>query len=204
MENWMKWVVEIQALAQSGLTYTKDVYDVERYERLREISAEMIANVADLPIGKVKDLFCNEVGYQTPKIVTRAAIFKNNKILLTQENSGKWTLPGGWCDVLESIESNTLKEVKEETGLDVKAKRIISLQDRNKNNKPVYPFGICKVFVLCELIGGQFEKNIETIGINYFAFDEIPDNLAEEKTNKKQIEMCFNSYKDTNWQTKFD
>ena len=204
MENWMKWVVEIQALAQSGLTYTKDVYDVERYERLREISAEMIANVADLPIGKVKDLFCNEVGYQTPKIVTRAAIFKNNKILLTQENSGKWTLPGGWCDVLESIESNTLKEVKEETGLDVKAKRIISLQDRNKNNKPVYPFGICKVFVLCELIGGQFEKNIETIGINYFAFDEIPDNLAEEKINKKQIEMCFNSYKDTNWQTKFD
>lgn len=204
MENWMKWIVEIQALAQSGLTYAKDVYDVERYERLREISAEMLANKADLPIGKVKDLFCNEVGYQTPKIVTRAAIFKNNKILLTQENSGKWTLPGGWCDVLESIESNTLKEVKEETGLDVKAKRIISLQDRNKNNKPVYPFGICKVFVLCELIGGQFEKNIETIGIDYFAFDEIPDDLAEEKTNKKQIEMCFNSYKDTNWKTKFD
>ena len=204
MENWMKGIVEIQALAQSGLTYAKDVYDVERYERLREISAEMLANKADLPIGKVKDLFCNEVGYQTPKIVTRAAIFKNNKILLTQENSGKWTLPGGWCDVLESIESNTLKEVKEETGLDVKAKRIISLQDRNKNNKPVYPFGICKVFVLCELIGGQFEKNIETIGIDYFAFDEIPDDLAEEKTNKEQIEMCFNSYKDTNWQTKFD
>lgn len=199
MEQWLKWIVEIQGLAQSGLAYAKDVYDIERYERLREISAEMLANRTELPIEKVKEVFCNEVGYQTPKIVTRAAIFKNNKILLAQENSLKWTLPGGWCDVLESIESNTLKEVKEETGLDVKAIKIISLQDRNKNNKPVYAFGICKIFVLCELIGGQFKENTETVGIKYFGLDEIPNDLAEEKTNIKQIQMCFNAYNDSNW-----
>ena len=204
MEQWLKWIVEIQGLAQSGLAYAKDVYDIERYERLREISAEMLANRTELPIEKVKEVFCNEVGYQTPKIVTRAAIFKNNKILLAQENSLKWTLPGGWCDVLESIESNTLKEVKEETGLDVKAIKIISLQDRNKNNKPVYAFGICKIFVLCELIGGQFKENTETVGIKYFGLDEIPNDIAEEKTNIKQIQMCFNAYNDSNWQTRFD
>lgn len=204
MEQWLKWIVEIQGLTQSGLAYAKDVYDIERYERLREISAEMLANRTELPIEKVKEVFCNEVGYQTPKIVTRAAIFRNNKILLVQENSLKWTLPGGWCDVLESIESNTLKEVKEETGLDVKAIKIISLQDRNKNNKPVYAFGICKIFVLCELIGGQFKKNTETVGIKYFGLDEIPNDLAEEKTNIKQIQMCFNAYNDSNWQTRFD
>ena len=126
MEKWLKWAIEIQGLAQSGLAYTDNVYDIERYERLREISAEMLSNKTDIPLDKVKKLFCNEVGYQTPKIVTRAAMFKNGKILLAQEKNGNWTLPGGWCDILESIKSNTIKEVKEETGLDVKTIKIIS------------------------------------------------------------------------------
>ena len=120
MENWLKWAIEIQALAQNGLTYTKDVYDKERFERLREISAEMLAEKTDIPVDKVKDLFCNEKGYQTPKLDTRAAIFKDGKILLVHENNGTWALPGGWVDVLESVGSNTIKEVKEETGLDVR------------------------------------------------------------------------------------
>ena len=121
MEKWLKWAIEIQSLAQSGLAYTDNVYDIERYERLREISAEMLAEKTDLSIEKVKGLFCNETGYQTPKIDTRAVIFKDNKILLTHENNGTWSLPGGWCDVLASVKSNTIKEVKEETGLDVEA-----------------------------------------------------------------------------------
>lgn len=112
MENWLKWAIEIQALAQNGLTYTKDVYDKERFERLREISAEMLAEKTDIPVDKVKDLFCNEKGYQTPKLDTRAAIFKDGKILLVHENNGTWALPGGWVDVLESVGSNTIKEVK--------------------------------------------------------------------------------------------
>ena len=204
MEKWLKWAIEIQSLAQSGLAYTDNVYDIERYERLREISAEMLAEKTDLSIEKVKDLFCNETGYQTPKIDTRAVIFKDNKILLTHENNGTWSLPGGWCDVLESVKSNTIKEVKEETGLDVEAIKVISIQDRNKHNKPIYAYGVCKIFVLCNVIGGEFIHNIETTEIKYFSLEELPNNLAEEKTNREQIEMCFKSYTDKNWQTQFD
>lgn len=204
MEKWLKWAIEIQSLAQAGLAYTDNVYDIERYERLREISAEMIEEKSNISLEKVKELFCNETGYQTPKLDTRAAIFKDDKILLTHENNGKWSLPGGWCDVLESIGSNTIKEVKEETGLDVKTVKVISIQDRNKHNKPVYAYGVCKVFVLCNVIGGKFEENIETTETKYFALEEIPDNLAEEKTNKEQIKMCFEAYKDKNWKTQFD
>ena len=204
MEKWLKWAIEIQSLAQAGLAYTDNVYDIERYKRLREISAEMIEEKSNISIEKVKDLFCNEKGYQTPKIDTRAVIFKDNKILLTHENNGTWSLPGGWCDVLESIKSNTIKEVKEETGLDVETVKIIALQDRNKHNKPVYAYGICKVFVLCNIIGGEFVENIETTEIGYFTLDEIPNNLAEEKTNKEQIEMCFDAYNNDNWQIQFD
>ena len=204
MEKWLKWAIEIQSLAQAGLEYTDNVYDIERYERLREISAEIIAKKTDMDLEKVKDLFCNETGYQTPKIDTRAAIFKDDKILLTHESNGTWSLPGGWCDVLESVKSNTIKEVKEEAGLDVTANRLIAVQDRNKHNKPIYAYGVCKVFILCDVIGGEFIKNIETTETRYFGLDEIPDNLAEEKTNKEQIEMCFKAINDPNWQVQFD
>lgn len=200
----MKWAIEIQSLSQIGLTYTKDVYDRERYQRLREISAEMLAKKTEVSIEKVKDLFCHETGYQTPKLDTRAAIFRNNKILLVHENNGTWSLPGGWCDVLESVKSNTEKEVREETGLNVKAVKIISIQDRNKHNKPVYAYGVCKIFVLCEVINGNFVENIETTEIRYFSLQDLPHNLAEEKTNKEQIEMCFKAYLNENWQTQFD
>ena len=204
MENWLKWAIEIQALAQNGLTYTKDVYDKERFERLREISAEMLAEKTDIPVDKVKDLFCNEKGYQTPKLDTRAAIFKDGKILLVHEINGTWALPGGWVDVLESVGSNTIKEVKEETGLDVRNQKIIAIQDRNKHNTPSYAYGICKVFVLCELLGGEFKENTETTEIKYFSLDEVPQNLANEKTSMEQIEMCFRALNDSNWQTEFD
>ena len=204
MEKWLKWAIEIQSLAQAGLAYTDNVYDIERYERLREIAAEIIEEKSNISLEKVKDLFCNENGYQTPKIDTRAAIFKDDKILLTHENNGTWAMPGGWCDVLESVKSNTKKEVKEETGLDVETIKIISIQDRNKHNKPIYAYGVCKIFVLCNIIGGEFIENIETTEIKYFSLNEIPNNLAEEKTNNEQIEMCFKAYKDEKWQTQFD
>lgn len=93
-EPWLKWAIEIQSIAQCGLTYTKDVYDIERYEQLRNISAEMISYKSDIPVDKIKRLFCNEEGYQTPKLDTRAAIFKEGKILLVHEKNGEWSLPG--------------------------------------------------------------------------------------------------------------
>lgn len=185
------------------MAYTNNAYDIERYKRLRDISAEMLSMKTEFSLEKVKDLFCNETGYQTPKLDTRAAIFKDNKILLTHENDGTWSLPGGWVDVLESIKSNTVKEVKEETGLDVLAKKLIAVQDRNQHNKPVYAYGVCKVFVLCDVVGGQFEKNIETTEIAYFSLDELPE-LSEAKNNKEQIEMCFKANQDKDWEVQFD
>ena len=97
-EKWLQWAIELQSLAQAGLTYGKDIYDRERYERVREISAEILSHMSELPTETVKNLFCNETGYQTPKLDTRAAIFKDERILLVRENNGKWSLPGGWCD----------------------------------------------------------------------------------------------------------
>lgn len=202
-EKWLKWAIELQSLAQAGLTYGRDVYDKERYERIREISAEMLSYKTDIPLEKVKDLFCNETGYQTPKLDTRAAIFQNSKILLVRENNGKWSLPGGWVDVNVSVKENTVKEVKEESGLDVSADKIIAVQDRAKHNLPVYAYGVCKIFVLCSVLGGQFIENIETTGFQYFSEDEIPQ-LAEEKNNLEQIRMCFDAYRNPHWETSFD
>ena len=203
MENtWINWVVELQAIAQAGLFYSKDVYDIERFERIREITAEMISKQSDLPIETVKDLFCNETGYQTPKMDTRAAIFQDGKILLVKEN-GAWSLPGGWIDVNESVKSNTVKEVKEEAGLDVTPVRLIAVQDRNKHNKPQYAYGICKIFVLCDIISGDFKPNSETSESNFFAVDDLPE-LADEKNTAQQIRMCFAAYQDDNWAVQFD
>lgn len=202
-EKWLQWAVELQSIAQAGLHYTKDKYDEERFERIREISAEMISYKTEIPIEKVKDLFCNEKGYQTPKLDSRAAIFKDNKILLVQENNGTWSLPGGWVDVDVSVKENVIKEVKEEAGLDVTADYIIAVQDRDKHNLPIYAYKICKIFIFCTVIGGEFQTNIETIDSKYFGLDELP-NLAEEKTTKEQISMCFDALNSEHWTTLFD
>ena len=204
MDEIIKWAIEIQSLAQAGLEYGTGVYDLERYKRLREISAEMMSYKTDIPIEKVTDLFCNEKGYQTPKIDTRAVIFKDDKILLVYENDGYWTLPGGWCEVTETIATNTIKEAKEEAGVNVKPLRIIAIQDRNKHNKPITVYSICKIFVLCELLGREFKENSETIKMEYFALNELPENISDDKSTKEQIQMCFKAKDDKNWKVEFD
>lgn len=202
-EQWLRWAVELQALAQNGLFYGKDKFDLERYERIREIAAEMISFKTDIPIQKVKNLFCNDIGYQTPKIDTRAAIFEDGKILLVHEANGTWALPGGWCDVNISVEENTKKEVKEEAGLDVSVKRVIAVQDREKHNLPIYAYKVCKIFMQCQVLGGNFAENIETTGFRYFRIDELPP-LAEEKNTADQIRMCFQAMQSETWEALFD
>lgn len=204
MSKWMDLAIRIQSIAQAGLAYTQGEYDKERYEELRNISAEMLSQEIDMPVEKIKPFFCNETGYQTPKIDTRAAIFHNGKILLVHEKNGTWALPGGWCDVDESVASNVVKETKEEAGLDVNADKLIAVQDWRKHNACNFPFGIIKMFVLCSVLGGHFCENIETTEIRYFGKEEIPTELAVEKTTKEQILMCFDAYEDENWTTIFD
>lgn len=189
-EKWLEWAIELQSLAQAGLTYGKDVYDRERYERIRDISAEILSYKTDISVEKVKNLFCNEIGYQTPKLDTRAAVFEHGKVLLVKENNGKWSLPGGWVDVNLSVKENTVKEVKEESGLDVTADRIIAIQDRDRHNLPAYAYGVCKIFVLCSVMGGQFEKTLKQrnsvilIKLNY-------RNSQQKKIQKSKLKCAL-------------
>lgn len=202
-EQWLAWAVELQALAQAGLYYGRDVYDRERYQRIREISAEIIARQSEIPLEKAVDLFCCETGYQTPKLDTRAAIFQDDKILLVRENDGRWSLPGGWVDVDLSIKENTIKEVREEAGLEVSADLLIAVQDREKHSWPVYAYQICKAFVLCTLLGGRFQPNSETTESRFFSLDELPP-LSTEKTTPAQIKLCFDAHRAEHWTTVFD
>lgn len=201
----IQWAAELQSLAQAGLYYCHDDFDRERYTRIREISAEMVSARSDIPVGKVRELFCGEVGYQTPKVDTRAAIFRDGKILLVRERTGRWTIPGGWCEYNMSPADSTVKEAKEEAGLNVSVKRLIAVQDRIKHNTPEYIYGVVKIFYLCEAEGGEFSRNIETTESGYFAEDEIPGNLAVEKCNREQIVMCFEALRaGDEWVARFD
>lgn len=200
---WINWITELQAMAQNGLTYVKDIYDKERYLRLREMAAEMMAHVTDIPVEKMPELFCYERGYQTPKIDVRSAIVENEKILLVQENSGKWSIPGGWCDINLSVKENAVKEAKEEAGLDIEIRRVVALQDRKKHNFPPQASSICKVFVLCKALGGKFEANSETTASGWFGLEELPE-LDNGKTTREQIELCIEASKAEHWDTLID
>ena len=202
MDQIVEWAKELQSLAQAGLFYGHDKYDKERYQRIREISTEMMLMRADVPTGKIKGLFCGDEGYQTPKVDTRAAIFRNGKILLVCEK-GKWSMPGGWCEFNLSPADNIVKETKEEAGLDVIIKSVIAIQDRDRHNLPPYAYGVVKMFYECEVIGGMFMRNSETSGSAFFALGELPP-LAEEKCTRAQIEMCFRAHGDDHWKTQFD
>lgn len=202
-QRWLDWAVELQGLAQAGLYYGKDVFDRERYARIREIAAEMVSHQSELPLERVKDLFCNETGYQTPKLDTRAAIVQNGKLLLVRETDGRWSLPGGWCDVNVSVGENAVKEVREEAGLDVVAERLIAVQDRARHNLPRYAYGVCKVFVQCRVLGGQFRPNAETTESRWFGPEELPE-LAEEKNTAEQLALCFQACQTEHWETLFD
>ena len=209
-EQWLKWAMELQSLSQAGLNYAKDAFDVERYTRIREISAEIVAHKGDIPLEKVKNLFCNEVGYQTPKIDCRAAVFKENRVLMVKERDGKWSLPGGWVDVDQSVADNTVKEVLEEAGINVTAEKIIAVQDGVKNNLGcglgTVPYGVTKIFVLCRITDDnecEFVKNIETSERGYFEIDNLPE-LSEIRNTEKQIRMCFEAYKSDVWEALFD
>lgn len=203
-DKWVEYAIKIQSIAQAGLFYGKDKYDMERYNELRDISAQMIAEKTDIPKDKIYDLFCNESGYQTPKIDTRGAVFLDDKILLVHEDDGFWSMPGGWCDVDLSPRENIKKEVKEEAGIFVSVEKLISVLDWRNHNITNYPYGIIKFFFLCEYKGGEFKPNIETTEIGYFSMDNLPNNLSVHKNTKEQIYMCFKAKNNPNMQTIFE
>ncbi len=202
--KWLEWAKELQFLSQCALAYCSDPYDIERFQRIREISAEMVSEIGDLPLDLVKTTFCAGTGYQTPKLDTRAAVIKDGKILLVREASGQWALPGGWVDCDHTIRTNAAKEVLEEAGMVAEPIRVIALFDHNRRNHTDFPSNICSAYVLCEYRSGSFRPNLETIACGFFARDAIPEPLETAKTTKEQIDLCFQAAEDENWHVLFD
>ncbi|MDD7385386.1 MAG: NUDIX hydrolase [Actinomycetaceae bacterium] len=202
-DSFIPLVVELQAIGQTGLYYAQDVFDRERYTRIRQIAAQMLSSLAQQPVGQIEKVFLAESGYQTPKIDTRAAIIRNNKILLVQETSGKWALPGGWVDVNLSVAENTAKEAQEEAGVDVRPKRLIAVIDKRKHNHTTQVFGIISFFVECEYVSGEFMPNSETLAARYYEPDRLPE-LELTKNTPEQIAMCFAAHQDQHWIVPFD
>lgn len=195
---------ELQSLASSGLLYTKGTFDLERYDRIRSIAAEITALASESPLEKVKDVFEANEGYQTPKISTRAAIFnENNEILLVKDYDGKWVLPGGWCDYDQTIMSNVVKEAFEESGLVVEPYRLIGIFDNQKRPCPHSYFHAENAHVLCRVTGGEFHLNSETTESGYFRLDHLPE-LDVRKTNEEELQLCLEAYLADKWEPVID
>ena len=202
---WLDWAKELQAIAQNGITFVRDPFDLERYQRIREIAGEMMAKGSETPLGRVLELFSGEVGYATPKVDTRGVVFREDRILLVKERSdGRWTLPGGWADPLESVAESVVREVKEESGFDTRAVKLLAVYDRSKHpHEPPMPYHVYKLFVRCDLIGGAPADSIETGSAEFFPEDRIPE-LSRTRITPGQISRMFEHLRHSELPTDFD
>ncbi|CAN5672530.1 NUDIX hydrolase [soil metagenome] len=190
--QWLAWAREIQALSQTGLHYTTSEYDKERYERLREISSQMMAAGSDHPQATITGLFARQAGYATPKVDVRAAIIQDCKILMVPEliDGGRWSLPGGWADVNSSPSECVIREVFEETGYVAQVRKLAMIIDRNKHAYVPEPFQAYKLFFLCEIVGGAPRGSIETGQPTFFPLDALPE-LSETRVIPAHIARMF-------------
>jgi ADP-ribose pyrophosphatase YjhB (NUDIX family) len=192
-DKWLKWASELQSIAQAGLTFSTDKYDLDRYEKIRSLSVEILHEYTGVEQGKIRDLFASDTGYQTPKVDIRAAVFNDNKILLVKESIDNcWSLPGGWADVNSSVSESAARECREEAGADVIPRRIIAIQVANRHNIQLMPHTIYKIFVECTLIDSTFKTNTETIDAGFFDPENLPP-LSLGRTTEDQVGMCFES-----------
>ncbi|MEC0269223.1 NUDIX hydrolase [Paenibacillus anseongense] len=192
---WLQWAKEIQAISQAGLAYGENGYDLERYEALRKISVEMMSHFTDTPIDKVTELFASDTGYQTPKVDIRAVVLKENKVLLVKERAdGAWALPGGWADIGYTPSEVAVKETREEAGYQVKPVRLLAVLDKKCHAHPPAPNYVYKIFILCELVGGEaLEVSLETTEVGFFGEQELPPLSIERNTVeqvKRMIELA--------------
>ncbi len=204
MIKWIEWAQKLQGIAQSGLTYSENPFEIERYKMIMEIAAEMVSHNSTFEKEKVQDLFLSEAGHATPKVDVRGVVFKDDKILLVKEKvDNKWTVPGGWADVGSSPAENVEREVFEESGFIVKAKKVLAVYDRNRQGHTPFIFHLYKIFFLCEIIGGEAKSSFETLDVGFFSLDELPE-LSTGRVTKKQIERFFEHLKNSDLPTDFD
>jgi ADP-ribose pyrophosphatase YjhB (NUDIX family) len=201
---WIQTAQRIQAIAQTGLTYAVDAYDVERYGELSAIAASMLAGPDAEKIDLATLLFASERGYATPKVDVRAAVFQEDSLLLVRERAdGCWSLPGGWAEVGQSAAESVEREVREESGYIVKAVKLLACLDRNRYPHPSIPCHAYKLVFRCELLGGAPSASSETTEVGFFAEEEIPE-LSLIRTLPQQIRFVFESLRDPTAPTAFD
>jgi ADP-ribose pyrophosphatase YjhB (NUDIX family) len=206
--DWLNWSRELQAIAQSGLAFTRDPYDRERYETLRALASTIMAAHTNTPARAIEELFRAEQGYATPKLEVRAAVFDAQaRILMVREvlDHGRWTLPGGWADVNLTPAENVLKEVREESGYEAKVVKLAAAWDRVRQGHPASVFSCCKLFYLCELTGGEATTSLETSEVGWFAQDALPlDDLSVGRVLAGQIRRMFDHFREpglaTDWE----
>lgn len=202
--RWLRWAQRIAEIAQNGLTYTEGPFDRERYEELRGLVAEMMGAYTATEPSRILELFQREEGYATPKVDVRGVVFRDDRILLVREVSdGLWTLPGGWADPGQSPSEAVQKEIREESGFQARACKVLAVYDRDRHGAPPLPWRVYKLFIRCELTGGEATHSIETDGVGFFAEDELPP-LSLDRVAPSQIHRMFEHLRDPQLPTDFD
>jgi len=192
------------ALSQSGLHFTLQEYDRERYREIAEIGAQILANESEHRAEALRSTWFVEDGYATPKLDVRGAIFRGDTVLLVRETiDGKWTMPGGWADVNDSPSQSVEKEIEQESGFTAKAVKLAALYDRNKHEHPPYLFHAWKAFFICEITGGAPRLSNETDGVEFFKLDELPE-LSTGRTTAAQIRRMYVHHLQRDLPTEFD
>jgi len=201
--KWIEWAREIFSLSQAGLTYSQNEFDIERYKRLQEITAEIIESQSELSKENVLESFSMQAGYATPKIDVRGAVIRDNKILLIQERmDGRWAMPGGWADLGNAPASVAEREVWEESGYHVKAEKVVAILDANRI-EPMEFYHAFKIIFLCTLIGGEPRVSHETMAVDFFDLNELPP-LSLYRTNENMLQEVFAHVQDPHRRTAFD
>jgi ADP-ribose pyrophosphatase YjhB (NUDIX family) len=205
MVTVLDWARELQAIAQSGLAWEPREYDRERYEQVRRVAAEIVADGREAD--RVEAIFAAEQGHATPKVDVRGVVFRDDRILLVQEREGGvWSLPGGWVDVGESPSEAVAREVLEESGYVARPVKLLGLYDRDRRGFPPHLWHIWKAFFLCELDGAGERRPLgyETLDSGFFARDELPEPLRFGEATRAEIERCFEQREHPEWPTDFD
>jgi ADP-ribose pyrophosphatase YjhB (NUDIX family) len=202
--KWLEWAKKLQAIAQNGLTFTENPFDIERYKTLRAIAAEIMATYSNREPSYMLDLFADEIGYATPKVDVRGAVFRDDALLFVKERwDGCWTLPGGWADIGDSPSEVAVREVYEESGYQTRAVKLLAVYDRDRQGHPPFEHYVYKLFFQCELLGGSPSTSIETDEVGFFGEDEIPE-LSLTRIMPAQIARIFQHHRNPDLPTDFD
>ena len=182
---------ELRLLAQTGLEYADDPYDEERYERILELASEWYGRAVDLPAAEVQSRFAAEVGHVTPKVSADAAVFDDEGRVLLQRRAddGTWCLPGGYADPNEAPRETAVREVREETGLDVEPADLVGVYARKAGEYGPH----CLVIHVyrCAVRGGTVGSSREGESVRYRALNAVSDWHKDHESHVREAHEAW-------------